>query len=350
MLEKQRNFGLDVVRALSITLVLLAHRFSFNVELGIVGVQIFFVLSGFLIGQILLNDFNSGGSISKLFKFWKRRWYRTLPLYYLILVIKILIYGNPYGWKIIVYFLFLQANFVGIDFFPVSWSLVVEEWFYLFLPVVIFIFFAKGIDPKKFMFFLFGFILLFVSARFFWNYFQKGMIIYQFDCLMLGVLLALLKLHFKNIYLKLNSFLLFILGLSGIVVLTFVFGDIRQVPLFDPFHRVIWYFLISICIVCIIPYAEMSTFINYRMKNNKLLYTYFTWTSILTYSIYLIHSEVYSIRFEIPEIYNMGMQIFVLYFVSYIIYILYEHPIMSLRDKFSIQQYIKSVKTSVQKG
>ncbi len=344
MVGKQRNFGLDVVRAISIILVLIAHRFSFNFELGVVGVQIFFVLSGFLIGQILLNDFKNGGNISILLKFWKRRWYRTLPLYYLVLLIKICFYGNPYGWKMIAYFLFLQANFIGIEFFPVSWSLVVEEWFYLFVPIATFIFFAKGIDPNKFMLFLFGFILFFLSARFFWNYLHKGIIIYQFDCLLLGVLLALLKLHFNSAYLKLNSLPLFLFGVVGIVIFTFILGDIGYVPVFDPFHRVIWYFLISICILCIIPFAELSIFINERIKRIKHLYIFFTWTSILTYSIYLIHPEVYSLHFEIPEIFNIAIQVLVLYSVSYVIYSLYEHPMMSLRENFSFQQYVRSIK------
>lgn len=350
MVGKQRNFGLDVVRAISIILVLMAHRFHFNVELGVVGVQIFFVLSGFLIGQILLKDFKDGGSFSTLFTFWKRRWYRTLPMYYLMLLVKIIFYGNPYGWKIIVYFLFLQANFVGIELFPVSWSLVVEEWFYLFLPIATFIFFAKGIEPKKFMLFLFGFILFFLLSRFFWNYFHKGIIIYQFDCLLLGVLLALLKLYFQNVYSKLNSLPLFLFGVVGIVIFTFILGDMGYVPVYDPFKRVVWYFLISLCILCIIPFAELSVLINETIMRIKPLNIFFTWTSILTYSIYLIHPEVYSIRFEIPEICNIGIQLFVLYFVSYFTYVLYEHPVMSLRDKFSTQQYIKSVKTNLIKG
>jgi peptidoglycan/LPS O-acetylase OafA/YrhL len=350
MIGKQRNFGLDVIRAISIILVLAAHRFTFPVELGIVGVQIFFVLSGFLIGQILINDFKDGGSFSKLFKFWKRRWYRTLPLYYLILILKILIYGNPYGWKMIVYFLFLQANFVGIDFFAVSWSLVVEEWFYLFLPIATFMFFARGIDPKRFVMFLFGCILFFLSARFFWNYFHKGIIIYQFDCLLLGVLLALFKLHYQSFYLKLNSLILFLSGVAGIVFFTIILGDIANVPVFDPFHRVIWYFLISICIAFIIPYAEQSVFINQSIKNIRPLYTFFTWTSILTYSIYLIHAEVFTMRFDIPEFFNVVLQALVLYSISFLLYSLYEHPMMSLRERFSVQQYINSAKALLSKS
>lgn len=232
MIGKVRNFGLDIVRGISILLVLIAHRFDLQYEVGVVGVQIFFVLSGFLIGQILIKDFINGGKLSSVFKFWKRRWYRTLPLYYLILTIKIIVYGNPFGWKIIVYYLFLQANFVGISFFGVSWSLVVEEWFYIFLPIATFIFFRNRIKFKQYFIFLFVFIVLFLSIRFLWNYFHKGVILYQFDCLLLGVLVALIKIFKNNLYKKFNHGYLLLFGLIGIVVLTFILGDISNIYIY----------------------------------------------------------------------------------------------------------------------
>lgn len=86
MIGKQRNFGLDLIRAISIALVIIDHRFDIMFEIGTVGVQIFFILSGFLIGQILLKDFKNGSNGATILKFWKRRWFRTIPLYYLVLI------------------------------------------------------------------------------------------------------------------------------------------------------------------------------------------------------------------------------------------------------------------------
>ena len=81
MEKSNRIFGLDVIRSISIFLVLLSHTFAIQIfEFGILGVEIFFVLSGFLIGQILIRNFDSGISLSKITDFWKRRWFRTLPL------------------------------------------------------------------------------------------------------------------------------------------------------------------------------------------------------------------------------------------------------------------------------
>ncbi|HTV42772.1 MAG TPA: acyltransferase family protein [Candidatus Sulfotelmatobacter sp.] len=99
---KERYFGPDLIRALAIVLVLLSHTVPGGTEfpalgvaryyLGLLGVEIFFVLSGFLIGGILIDELYSDRleSISGTVSFWRRRWFRTLPNYYLFLAIIIL--------------------------------------------------------------------------------------------------------------------------------------------------------------------------------------------------------------------------------------------------------------------
>ncbi len=133
----KRNFGLDLLRAISIWLVLAQHG-GINItgltplKIGSIGVEIFFVLSGFLIGGILLRDIDKNLSLKQtLINFWTRRWFRILPLYYIILLFKFIVVDHSIGKNILYYVLFLQNNFYGIDFLPVSWSLVIEEWFYL---------------------------------------------------------------------------------------------------------------------------------------------------------------------------------------------------------------------------
>ncbi len=345
MVGKERNFGLDVVRTISIWLVLLSHKFPFDVELGVIGVQIFFILSGFLIGQILIRDFALEGKFATVINFWKRRWYRTLPMYYLVLLYKLFFYSNPYGWKIIVYFLFLQANFVGVSFFGVSWSLVVEEWFYIFLPLSTLFFFRRGIQTPKFLKFLLGNILFFFVVRFLWNYCQKGSIIYQFDCLLLGVLLALIKLRHKNIFDKLNHPAIFFLALVGIVLLSLNLGRLDLINLYNTYYRVTWYFLISCCIMFTIPFVEQSAMINKKIKKFGALYYFFTWTSVLTYSIYLLHMEVFRGDFGLGEGMELFIQVPILYTISFIIYAIFESPIMSLRDEFSLKQYLNTFKS-----
>ena len=152
MIERQQNeriYGLDLVRAAAIVLVLSSHVLwiyppkssiisQFLQLFGFLGVELFFVLSGFLIGTIfyklyLKDDF----SIQSVFYFLKRRWFRTLPNYYLFLLLNTLIalyigYSLIEWWK----YLFFLQNFhtTMLPFFPESWSLSVEEFAYVGLP------------------------------------------------------------------------------------------------------------------------------------------------------------------------------------------------------------------------
>jgi peptidoglycan/LPS O-acetylase OafA/YrhL len=140
-----RSDGLDLARALAILLVCLAHfgsllipetsaSFAALVYVGNAGVELFFSLSGFLIGRILIRLAQEGLDSGSICHFWARRWLRTLPLYYAVLI--------AVCWGIGLWdlrsFLFLQ-NF-GFQSRPqpliVSWSLVLEEYFYFSFPLL----------------------------------------------------------------------------------------------------------------------------------------------------------------------------------------------------------------------
>jgi peptidoglycan/LPS O-acetylase OafA/YrhL len=153
-LEQSHNrvFGLDLLRFIAIFMVLIGHSLilvpadlkpGFH-KILLDGVAIFFVLSGFLIGGILIKQLErEAPTLKGLRTFWSRRWMRTVPAYVFILLI-LLIYtaiaipGNlPADWWR--FFLFIH-NFEHVppSFFAESWSLSIEEWFYLTIPVILF--------------------------------------------------------------------------------------------------------------------------------------------------------------------------------------------------------------------
>ena len=140
-------YGLDAFRAIAILIVVRGHGglvsgdlFSGFPSIPLIdGVELFFVLSGFLIGSILIKTLESEKklNLSSLVNFWKRRWFRTLPNYYLILFINFLLvkyeYINGDIQRFTYKFLFFLQNFSEgfVDFFWESWSLSIEEWFYI---------------------------------------------------------------------------------------------------------------------------------------------------------------------------------------------------------------------------
>jgi peptidoglycan/LPS O-acetylase OafA/YrhL len=145
-----RLHGLDLLRAAAIMLVLMTHysgfvsgQATFGVvgKVGWAGVDLFFVLSGYLIGNQLLAPAARGEALS-LKAFFVRRLLRTLPNYYVVLAVYWLFPGPPLGgstmaapWR----FLTFTQN-VGLAYgqtFTHSWSLCIEEQFYLLLPLVV---------------------------------------------------------------------------------------------------------------------------------------------------------------------------------------------------------------------
>ncbi|MFN7915594.1 MAG: acyltransferase [Vicinamibacterales bacterium] len=134
----RRNVSLDTLRALAIVLVLCAHTIESSGHhgwvdvfgVGGVGVDLFFCLSGWLLGRQLLLEWRNSGTVD-VPRFWARRWMRTLPAYAAVLAWtlgqSVLQHKVPVWWP---YLVFLQ-NYSAMPFFGVSWSLCVEEYFYL---------------------------------------------------------------------------------------------------------------------------------------------------------------------------------------------------------------------------
>lgn len=161
-IDDNRVFGLDILRAVAIFLVVLSHAVVFlptNYEkitgyMVFDGITMFFVLSGFLIGTIYIKIIEKNRvTANVLLDFWKRRWFRTLPNYLLILTTVYIIeklFIKDFNIEVYKYYIFSQNLFYPMpNFFPESWSLAVEEWFYLIMPVIIFLFLVLGFSNKK---------------------------------------------------------------------------------------------------------------------------------------------------------------------------------------------------------
>src|SRR5436305_13147969 len=146
--DRERQPGLDLLRALAIIVVVIYHAALFGFKLpgrvdrfGWIGVDLFFVLSGYLIGGQLLAPLAREKPIS-LGRFFARRVLRIMPAYFVILAVYFLLpsrreypdMSQPL-WK----FLLSIQNVAlhGGTAFSHAWSLAVEDQFYLCLPFIL---------------------------------------------------------------------------------------------------------------------------------------------------------------------------------------------------------------------
>jgi len=365
--HNNRVIGLDIVRAVAILLVVYGHgayllppeliKYYYIPLPFIDGVSIFFVLSGFLIGGILLNIIQNGNFTSRdLLNFWLRRWFRTLPNYFLVLsgllIYQMLFYHNL-GEVNFKYILFLQ-NFISPNppMFPEAWSLCVEEWFYLLFPIACFIFYkllknkSKSVLLSALLFILPPLIfrvLYYYNGITFYNLDSniRKVVVFRLDSLMYGIIGAYFFRFQKSSWMKYKN-----------VCLVFSLVMILCVTIYhrmDPslaFLAVYQYNLESLATLLSLPYLS-------ELKSIKLKFITFviTFISIISYSMYLLNYSVVQCRLiplslsivglkGITSNYLMVLTYFMYWvyilFGSFILYKYFEKPMMDLRSRFTL--------------
>lgn len=140
---KSRNQSLDALRGIAVLMVVASHySLVLNYDSRLLGafrhgVDLFFVLSGFLISGLLFSEYKTHGTIS-LKRFWIRRGFKIYPAFYSFMLATAagcLLIGGKIPREILGEIFFLQ-NY-GPHFWVHSWSLAVEEHFYLLLPILL---------------------------------------------------------------------------------------------------------------------------------------------------------------------------------------------------------------------
>lgn len=240
----KRHQSLDILRGVAILLVLGRHmnyyRFWYNP--GWTGVPLFFVLSGFLISGLLFQEYQERGSID-FPRFFCRRAFKIWPSYYALLAFTAYLYHRGRlpipAHSITLAVTFLSNYFVGTrhEWYPLdhTWSLCVEEHFYLALPVVLVVLMRFGRskeDPFRIIPYLFGFSLalclllrVFIVMKDGWTP-RTDMV---FDSLLAGVFLGYLY-HFRpNWFAKVSEPRWLLLSAALFAPMVFVEGLSRMV-------------------------------------------------------------------------------------------------------------------------
>ncbi len=363
-----RIFGLDFMRAVAILLVVCSHALwafpqikgSFQALLdfmGMMGVEIFFVLSGFLIGRILLRIFTSPDFKSRhLTYFLIRRWFRTLPNYYLILLINILIVwylGREFADSLPLYFGFLQNFNFGMDiFFTESWSLPVEEFAYILGPLLLYLLFFLKLPVSRNLLFLgitLSIILFFLGTKIayhlqhdsttmeYWNIHLKAVVIYRIDAIYYGVLAAYISKEAPRFW-KNQKRRLFKISLLSFCLLQYAIGAFGLTFENTPMFINVFYLPVTSIII-----ALSLPFLSQWQKAPNWLIKPITFISLISYAMYLLHYSIVLqlMRYWIPIkqdsilytlIFSVGYAVITIV-LSYGLYRIYEKPMMDIRDQ-----------------
>lgn len=348
-MSEQRLLALDSLRGIAILLVLMFHLSLSDkgdpiLPGGFLGVDIFFVLSGFLITSILHREFCSSGTIS-LRRFYIRRILRLFPaLIFLLLVC--FAYAKFFAdaeqaHKInqgIVAALFYYSNWIAayqavpFGMLTHTWSLAVEEQFYILWPLVLLTLLSSRISFKT----LTGIVMLLVlmsAASKAYHFYSTGFFLRSYngtdtriDGLLIGSLSALLVSHTKISIPSLVTYSAFLLVSIG--------------TMFLRHDSALYYYggatLYSLCTSIVIAGAasnEVGTI--KHLLNNRLL----AGCGTLSYSIYLWHIPVHAMLWEnglqtLPIYASTLVYLLVTFIVASVSYVFIEKPFLTLKKRF----------------
>lgn len=376
-----RVFGLDALRAAAILSVVLAHGGISFVLIGAIqkgapllapyagwafllghggaiGVELFFVLSGFLIGGILLRTAENIATGNGLFRFYVRRWFRTLPLFALALAGNVLFeryfHHRMLSGAEVARVGFFLGNFahISLTFFPESWSLAVEEWFYLLFPAALAVVLrlTRTRYTTAFVSCASAFFLFSLGARC-WGAVQPGAtwegsarctVIFRFDALMTGVIAAWVALRYPNAWRRTAGRC----AIAGVLVFAAAYAAFWKLHLTGPeqapdsfFARTYRFNFISLGIALLLPF--LSTWTPAREHAGHWVIRKI---ALWSYALYLVHWPL----FQLADALRLGpwkdsaAGILIVYLGKVLVavaaaaclYRWYERPCMRLRDRF----------------
>ncbi len=336
---KDRISSVDIWRGIAILSVVLFH-FDKTLPYGSLGVDLFFVISGLLVGGLLTKPFLKGESIN-FFNFFLRRGFKIWPSYYSFLIIGTLLatlcYNAENANQIIPFsdfkrYLLFYQNYTGKPFhisFDHIWSLCVEEHFYILLPLLLICLQLLKAKWKL----LFSSLILVIILGFVFKvlvlYFTNGKDTYsathnRIDALAWGVLLNLIIIQFGT---RIKSFkwlqLFTLLGIVGLFLTLYI--DSQTASIF--YHKVLLHTLVPIfCFFLILGtyYTDFS-----RLKVIRIMGYY-------SYNWYLWHPVFVVIIAQQLGTGWLGLisYLFISFFAGIFFTLLIEEPALKLRRNY----------------
>ncbi len=318
---------------------------------GYLGVDIFFVISGYLITSIILREIKFSNNFSFL-NFYERRIRRLLPVLIFVVLVSI-----PLGWKYIlptssiefsksiIYSLFFSSNFyfyfTGLEYiqedallkpFLHTWSLAVEEQFYILFPVIFFLTFKYF---KKYLIHLLItlFLLSFFSAVFLSENYQSSTFYFIHSRiweLLAGSILSYfeIKNNSRSVSKKKNIIFQF-LGLFLIISSIIIFDDKINHPSYLTLFPVIG--------VSLIIWFSNGDEILTKILSSKILVS----IGLISYSLYIWHYPIFAfgrLQQQEPNLYDKMEWLVATIIFSIITYFFIEKPFRKKNKIFNVNK------------
>ena len=331
MNKTHHYYSLDFFRGVCGYGVAITHLYAFMINseimeyFSLLFVEFFFVLSGFVLYPQLIKTINKK---KNLFLFFQRRWMRTLPLFFIVIVLTSILTNNLFSSDFLKYLSFTQKiypTFLENDYYPVAWSLSIEEYFYILFPLIL-INLKLNNFIKYTLIIFFSLILLkfFLASYVNSNFYRTGTFL-RLDAILLGFLIR----YFLDRIIKFKKTVnfSFILLFIFYVLMSDFFISNSELQVSKYLFVLILQLLSGLTLIIFVNYDKF--FCGKKIKNISII------VSKQTYSIYLFHIiliyilKYYNLHFALTNL----IYIFSLIIISNLVFNYIEKPILKLRPK-----------------
>lgn len=285
-------------------------------------------------------------------RFWYRRWMRTLPLYLFFFFVELKLYrggvSNVSGQA--PYLIFAQnLAWPMSNFYSLTWSLAIEEWFYFLFPLMILLIIGFGKSPRIAVVTTIIIFLLVPPILRYTLFDMQGSfdsldpnirhtVMFRLDSIGFGVLIAYIDKWHKPLFNKIAD-LWWIFTVLAIGCMVFIKWHYFEIP--ETSAMVTFYFSLSALVFAgLIPF-----FASLAPTRISLLNRFIKYTSLISYSLYLGHIVAFTAGMYIfrrlgvfDDLYpnpwiTYSFFLLLAYFLATFTYLVIEKPVLALRDK-----------------
>lgn len=345
--------GLDLLRAIAIVWVMLFHSyivgglgpsFALIQNDGWMGVDLFFALSGYLIGSQLLQPLSRGEPIG-FGRFYLRRAFRVLPAYLVVLALYFCLPGFREAsgiqplWQFLTYTVNLLIDYEHNQAFSHVWSLCVEEHFYLLFPLLAWWLMHRPSTAK----FIATCVLLVLVGLLLRDYAWRHMTHFvedvyyptynRLDGLLAGVVLATIQAFRPRLWQRLQQQANVIWLPAGLALVGLAMWLFRERTAW--LSTVIGYPLLSfgMAMLVLAGTAQQGWLGRWRIPGAR-------WIALISYSLYLCHKAVFHFveRTLVPPLGWQGVPLFLVYAIAALLggallHYAIERPFLRLRER-----------------